>query len=71
MQRLAAYLCQKFGIPFTLPPASRRPTYDPDFFCRFSGIAAHQNFRPDKLDVGPAWNWDSLLPPAETWPQAA
>jgi len=71
VQRLAAYLCQKFGIPFTLPPASRRPTYDPDFFCRFSGIAAHQNFRPDKLDVGPAWNWDSLLPPAETWPQAA
>jgi N-acetyl-anhydromuramyl-L-alanine amidase AmpD len=72
VRRLAAHLCRRFGIPFALPPESRRMTCDPDFFCRFSGIAAHQNFRADKLDVGPAWNWNSLLEAAaDAAPKAA
>lgn len=53
-------LCLQFGIPQTLAPQSKRDAYDADFYCRFRGIAAHQNFRPDKVDVGPAWNWSWL-----------
>jgi len=72
VRRLVEHLCRRFGIPALLPPAERRPVCDPAFFCRFEGIAAHQNFRPDKLDVGPAWSWDSLLPAAaQKLPKAA
>lgn len=71
VRRLVVWLCQRFSIPRLLPHVSQRDVCDPDKFCRFRGIAAHQNFRPDKLDVGPAWNWDSLLPVAASRPRAA
>ncbi|MCS7043755.1 MAG: N-acetylmuramoyl-L-alanine amidase [Bryobacteraceae bacterium] len=71
VRRLTEHLCRRFGIPRVLPPVSKRMMCDPDFFCRFAGIAAHQNFRADKLDVGPAWNWDSLLDAAQPGAKAA
>jgi len=46
--------------PEALAPVNRRNEYDPNFFCSFRGIAAHQNFRPDKADIGPAWKWQGL-----------
>lgn len=58
---LALWLCKRFEIPFALPPAGKRQVCDPEYFCKFRGIASHQNFRPDKFDVGPAWNWESLI----------
>ena len=56
---LTAYLRERFGIPMRLPAASRRAAADPaGYFRDFSGIACHHNFRADKFDVGPAFNWD-------------
>jgi N-acetyl-anhydromuramyl-L-alanine amidase AmpD len=57
---LVEHLCREYGIPKTLAPRAKRDAYDPQFFCRFQGIASHQNFRPDKLDIGPAWDWSRL-----------
>jgi LysM repeat protein len=57
---LVDHLCAHFGIPKTLPPASKRTVCDLTHFAKFSGIAAHQNFRPDKSDVGPAFGWNNL-----------
>lgn len=72
VRRLVRHLCQRFGIPFMLPPAALRMMCDTEYFCRFRGVAAHQNFRRDKFDVGPAWRWESLLAAAgEPKPEAA
>jgi hypothetical protein len=54
------YVCERFGIRKTIPPQSRRREYDLDYFGRYRGVAAHQNFRRDKWDVGPAFDWDRL-----------
>lgn len=61
VRRLVEMLEGEFGIPRSLPPAAKRNSYDPAFFCKFKGVASHQNFRPDKLDVGPAWDWAALV----------
>ncbi len=61
VRELAAWLCGRFGIPFVLPPLGKRLVCDPEYFCKFRGIASHQNFRPDKYDVGPAWRWEALV----------
>lgn len=58
-------LCRRFEIPLALPRPSQRLVCDPAWFCKFRGIAAHHNFRPDKFDVGPAWDWESLLTAAQ------
>lgn len=57
---LVQALCERFRIPRTLPPKKKLTEFDPVFFSSFQGIASHQNFRGDKFDIGPAWNWDSL-----------
>ncbi|MBI5087118.1 MAG: N-acetylmuramoyl-L-alanine amidase [Acidobacteria bacterium] len=61
---LTASLCRRFGIPAQLAPEAKRTQFDPGYFAAFKGIAAHQNFRPDKFDVGPAWDWKGLDMPA-------
>jgi len=71
VRQLTDWLCQRFGIPRVLPPVAQRGVCDPDSFCKFQGIATHHNFRPDKLDVGPAWNWDCLVREAAIRPEAA
>ena len=58
---LVRLLCARFAIPAKLPPATRRGVADPaGFFKDWSGIASHQNFREDKFDVGPAFDWQRL-----------
>ena len=49
-----------FNIPIILPPVEKRTVYDMDFFDNWKGVASHQNFRPDKFDIGPAWDWSLL-----------
>lgn len=51
----------EFGIPKTLPPVEKRGVFDLDFYDNWTGIASHQNFRPDKFDIGPAWDWGLLV----------
>src|SRR5262245_13149121 len=58
---LVNQLCSSFEIPRVLPPLNKRNEFDANFFCSFRGIGSHQNFRPDKCDIGPAWDWRGLL----------
>ncbi len=58
--RLVSHLCDRFGIPKTIPLASRRGQCDRAYFKNYKGIVSHQNFRKDKWDVGPAFDWDRL-----------
>jgi N-acetyl-anhydromuramyl-L-alanine amidase AmpD len=58
---LIGVLCQRFGIPRTLPEKARIGSADPaGYFKDFRGIASHQNFRTDKFDVGPAFPWERI-----------
>ncbi|MBI5283015.1 MAG: N-acetylmuramoyl-L-alanine amidase [Candidatus Solibacter usitatus] len=61
---LTGHLCRRFGIPAQLASETKRVQFDLNYFATFKGIAAHQNFRPDKFDIGPAWNWKGLDLPA-------
>jgi len=59
--RFLPVLCADHGIPPTLPEPRLRGEANLAHFSGFRGIAAHQNFRSDKFDVGPAFDWDRLL----------
>jgi N-acetyl-anhydromuramyl-L-alanine amidase AmpD len=59
--KLVTLLCEQFGIPKKIPAANRRAIIDLPFFKTFSGVASHQNFRKDKFDIGPAWDWNRLF----------
>lgn len=55
---LCSYLCAGFDIPKTIPPAAQLTLNDTSFFASYEGIASHQNFRADKFDVGPGFDWE-------------
>jgi hypothetical protein len=55
-----AYLCDRFSIAKSLPPASKLFEFDPVFFGSYRGVATHANFRQDKWDIGPAFDWPAL-----------
>ncbi len=57
---LVAYLCDRFSIAKSLPPASKLFEFDPVFFGSYRGVATHANFRQDKWDIGPAFDWPAL-----------
>jgi N-acetyl-anhydromuramyl-L-alanine amidase AmpD len=53
-------LCERFAIPKTLPPKAKQFERDLEFFQDYAGIASHVNFRSDKWDIGPAFDWAAL-----------
>jgi N-acetyl-anhydromuramyl-L-alanine amidase AmpD len=55
---LISYLCEKFNIPADTP--DDHITADVKNYSNFKGILAHQHFRKDKYDMGPAFDWDRL-----------
>lgn len=58
LKPLVAHLCGRFQIPAHIPAVSRRGVEDAaGFFKTWTGIASHQNYRADKTDVGPAFDW--------------
>lgn len=58
---LIAYLRSRFTVPKRLPARAQRDVADAGGYYRdFRGVAAHQNYRADKFDAGPALDWDSL-----------
>lgn len=57
---LVRQLCTQHGIPRNLAPLGRRHEADQAFFQTFAGVATHANFRTDKWDIGPAFEWDRL-----------
>ncbi len=66
--KLLKYLCAKFNIPYKFVgnagSVSKSPRYNlfssADEAKTFKGIAAHSNFRSDKWDIGPAFDWHRL-----------
>jgi N-acetyl-anhydromuramyl-L-alanine amidase AmpD len=57
---LVRHLCERFSLPGRIAPQPRRLECDQAFFASHKGIATHANFRPDKWDIGPAFDWDRL-----------
>lgn len=57
---LVQMLCNAFSIPKNASRAARSGDFDPAAFSSYKGVASHSNFRRDKWDVGPAFNWDVL-----------
>jgi N-acetyl-anhydromuramyl-L-alanine amidase AmpD len=57
---LVRHLCSRFSIPLQPPPPERRAAFDLAFYREWKGIASHQNFRIDKSDIGPSFDWDKL-----------
>ena len=57
---LVGWLSAQFNIPLNLPPAAQRGQFNLNFFREWKGVASHQNFRPDKSDLGPAFDWGLL-----------
>ncbi len=60
VSRLVRHLCDRFTLERRLPDRSHRLDYDPTLFADHKGIATHVNFRPDKWDIGPAFDWERL-----------
>jgi N-acetyl-anhydromuramyl-L-alanine amidase AmpD len=57
---LLRYLTARYNIPRRfLPLASRYETRND--IPSFRGIASHVNFRSDKFDIGPAFDWDRVI----------
>lgn len=59
--QLVRHLCDRFSIPKRLPPVAMRPEFDIQLAGGFKGVISHQNFRKDKFDVGPAFDWDRIF----------
>lgn len=61
--KMVKLVCTQHNIPYRIPPEDKRDKCDLEYFSSFTGVASHQNFRPDKFDVGPAFPWDRVLIP--------
>jgi N-acetyl-anhydromuramyl-L-alanine amidase AmpD len=60
--KLLRFLCAKYNLPktFTDEPA-RYNTMTDEEFRNFTGIVSHVNCRPDKVDIGPAFDWNKVI----------
>jgi N-acetyl-anhydromuramyl-L-alanine amidase AmpD len=57
---LLRYLTGKFNIPRQFLPVNKRYETTQDV-TQFHGIVSHVNFRTDKFDIGPAFDWDRVI----------
>jgi N-acetyl-anhydromuramyl-L-alanine amidase AmpD len=57
---LLRYLTARFNIPRRFLPQSSRYETRNDV-PNFRGIVSHVNFRTDKFDIGPAFDWDRVI----------
>lgn len=58
LSKLVDYLCLHFNIPRQAP--LKKQMADLEGMINFQGIASHQNFREDKWDIGPAFDWGRI-----------
>ena len=61
VNELLRHICSQHGINRECVPATKRLLTDLAFMSTFKGISAHSNFRKDKTDVGPAFDWVKLV----------
>jgi N-acetyl-anhydromuramyl-L-alanine amidase AmpD len=43
-----------------IPEEARRERIDWTYYENYRGVASHQNFHPEKTDIGPAFDWERL-----------
>lgn len=61
VRKIIQYLTANFPIkPFILPPEERLEYSES--VIKMSGIFTHSNFRRDKWDIGPAFDWNRIMP---------
>lgn len=60
--KLVKFLCAKYNLPKTfIAEAKRFDTLSADEFKNFKGIVSHVNCRTDKVDIGPAFDWNRII----------
>lgn len=57
---LLKYLTGEFNIPWAFLPEDRRYECNPKTTAEFKGIVTHANYRKDKWDIGPAFDWNKM-----------
>ena len=60
--KLLRFLCAKYNLPknFAAEPVRYEAMTDADFK-NFTGIVTHVNCRKDKVDIGPAFDWNRVI----------
>jgi N-acetylmuramoyl-L-alanine amidase len=59
--KLIKFLCAKYDLPKTfVTEAKRFDTLTSNEFSNFKGIVSHVNCRTDKVDIGPAFDWNRI-----------
>ncbi len=59
---LLKFLCAKYNLPKTfLNEPERYAIMTANGFASYTGIASHVNCRTDKVDIGPAFDWNKII----------
>ncbi len=63
VKKLLQMLCAKFKIPYRFILEDKRFDVFKDSSAAksYTGISSHVNYRSDKFDIGPAFDWDKLI----------
>jgi N-acetyl-anhydromuramyl-L-alanine amidase AmpD len=62
LSKLLKFLCAKYSLPKNfLNEPERYEVMTDAAFKNYSGIVTHVNCRPDKVDIGPAFDWNKVL----------
>jgi N-acetylmuramoyl-L-alanine amidase len=62
LRNLVTYICNKWSIPKTILPESKRYDTFGTESNSYRGICTHANYRADgKTDIGPAFNWSQII----------
>jgi len=62
IRQLLKFLCAKYNLPKTFRnEPDRYLIMDGPGFMKYTGIASHVNCRTDKVDIGPAFDWNKIM----------
>ena len=58
---LLRYLTKAYNIPRAFLPENKRYVTSHETAVAFKGVHSHVNYRKDKFDIGPAFDWDRVI----------
>jgi N-acetylmuramoyl-L-alanine amidase len=60
--KLIKFLCAKYNLPKAfVAEAKRYNVFTAQEFTNYTGIVSHVNCRTDKVDIGPAFDWNRII----------
>jgi N-acetylmuramoyl-L-alanine amidase len=60
--KLIKFLCAKYNLPKAfVAEAKRYNVFTAQEFTNYTGIVSHVNCRTDKVDIGPAFDWNRVI----------